>query len=182
MNQGSWLGPSSPANWPGMTRPVLWISRLGQDHRRRQVVARGGQGTGDRGHRRPVARPRSIRVEARRQIRPARQHDVMAGRVVVRAVRQRTHQRPEVAPLGQARQMLADIDSGRPRGDRPELAADALRRIRLEVEALQLRQSTGEENIDDRPGLRRARRDESGRRRRRGIGVLRRHRAQRACT
>ena len=84
MNQGSRRGPIRPANWPGMTRPVLWTSRSGRTSGRRQVVPRRGHRAGDRGDRRPVAGLRAVGVEAGRQLRPPREHDHVAGRVVVR--------------------------------------------------------------------------------------------------
>ena len=42
------------------------------------------------------------------------------------------------------------------RGDRAELAADAVGRIGLEVEAVVLRQAAGQEDVDHRPGPRAA--------------------------
>src|SRR5207248_1453994 len=61
---------------------------LGQHDRRRQVVPRGGHGAGDRGDARVVSRLRGAGVEPGRQVAAAGQHDVVAGRVVVRAVRE----------------------------------------------------------------------------------------------
>ena len=46
------------------------------------------------------------------------------------------------------RQMLADLDAGRARGDRLELAADPVRGVGLQVEAVVLRQPAGEEDVD----------------------------------
>jgi hypothetical protein len=56
-----------------------------------------------------------------------------------------------MAPPRQQRQVLANADARRVRLDRPELAAHVLRRLRLQIEALVLRQPAGEEDVDDRP-------------------------------
>ena len=61
------------------------------------------------------------------------------------------------------RQVLADRHPRRARGDRPELAADVGRRFGLEVEALVLRQSPREEDVDDRPSARASGRRRAGR-------------------
>ena len=46
--------------------------------------------------------------------------------------------------------MLGDADTGDPRWDGAEIAADGVRRIRLRVEALVLGEAAREENVDDR--------------------------------
>ena len=118
MNQGSRRGPIVPANWPGMTRPVLWTSRSGRTTAGGRLFLGAAVGPGDGGDRGPVGRLRPVGVEAGRQVRPPGEHDVVAGRVVVRGVRQRADHRPEVAALGQQRQVLADVDARRAGGDR----------------------------------------------------------------
>src|SRR5262249_20707092 len=65
---------------------------------------------------------------------------------------QRAHQRPQVAPRRQPRQVLADLNARRARGDGPELAADVVGGVGLEVEAVLLGQAAGEEDVDDRAG------------------------------
>jgi hypothetical protein len=49
--------------------------------------------------------------------------------------------------------VLADADAGRARGDGAELAADFGGRVGLEVEAVQLRETAGEEDVDHRAGV-----------------------------
>ena len=65
MNQGSRRGPQLAGELAGDDPTRVVDQPLGQDDRRRQVVPRGGQRPRDRGDRRPVARPRPVRVEAR---------------------------------------------------------------------------------------------------------------------
>ncbi len=78
---------------------------------------------------------------------------MVAGRVVVRRVRQRADQRPVVAALRPASAGARRSHARRARGDRLELAADLVRGVGLQVEAVVLRQAAGEEDVDDRPGL-----------------------------
>ena len=68
-------------------------------------------------------------------------------------MRQRAHQSPQVAPPGQERQVLTDLDARRARGDRPELAADGLGRGGFWVEAVVLSQAAGKEDVDTRLGF-----------------------------
>lgn len=68
-------------------------------------------------------------------------------------MRQRANQRPVPAPLSQEGQVLADADARRGGVDRVELAADPFRGVGLQIEALVLRQSAGEEDKDDRAGF-----------------------------
>src|SRR5436309_3413627 len=73
--------------------------------------------------------------------------------MAIARMRQGTHQRPKGTLLGQQRQMLADLDAGSSGGDRLEFAPDRFRGLGLEIEAIQLRQASGEEDIDYRPGF-----------------------------
>src|SRR5262249_47773131 len=52
---------------------------------------------------------------------------------------------------GKHGEMLANAGSGRARGDRLELTADVRGGVRLQVEAVLLGQSAGEENVDHGP-------------------------------
>src|SRR5436190_22416890 len=70
--------------------------------------------------------------------------------MIVRRMRERANQRPQLAPLRQHRQMLANLDARRPRRDRFELAPDIVRRIRLQIEAIVLSQTARQEDIDAR--------------------------------
>ena len=152
MNHGSRWAPRSPAELAGNDPAGVVDQPFRQNDCRRQVMPRCRERAGDRCDRGPITGLRSVGVEPRRKIRPAGEHDVVAGRVVVRAVRERADQRPQVATLGQERKMFADLDSGRVRRDRAKLASNLGRRIRLQVEALELRQTTREEDVDDRAG------------------------------
>ena len=55
-----------------------------------------------------------------------------------------------VGQLGQARELLADLNAGHVGLDGPKLAADFLGRIRLEVEEIQMRRTAGQVNINHR--------------------------------
>src|SRR5437764_7606606 len=57
-----------------------------------------------------------------------------------------------MAPLGQERQMFANLNAGRPCRDRLELTTNILGRVGLHVEAVVLRQAAGEKDIDARLG------------------------------
>ena len=46
--------------------------------------------------------------------------------------------------------MLTDVRAGRARADRFELTANLHGRVRLQIEALMLRESAGEEDVDHR--------------------------------
>ena len=76
----------------------------------------------------------------------------MTDRMLVVAVRQRSHQGPAIAAGREHRQVLADVDAGRLRRDRLELAANGIGRHRLGIEAVVLGQSARQEDIDDRTG------------------------------
>src|SRR5688500_308703 len=67
---------------------------------------------------------------------------------------QRSHQRPQMAPLGQQGQVLANLNPRRFGCDRPELAANIVGCVGLEVETIKLRKTAREKNVDDRPGRR----------------------------
>ena len=91
--------PITPGELAGNHPPGVVDERLGQDDRRGQVVAGSvsAPATAAIDGQSPGCGP--VRVEPWRQIRPARQHDVVAGRMIVRAVRERPDQRPQMAPL-----------------------------------------------------------------------------------
>ena len=76
----------------------------------------------------------------------------MPQRVVIGRMRQRADDGPLLASLGQTRQMLANLNARRLGRGRIELASDIGRCIGLEVKALVLRQSAGEEDVDARLG------------------------------
>jgi hypothetical protein len=65
----------------------------------------------------------------------------MAERMVIRRMRERTDQRPQVTALRQSRQVFANVDAGRRRGDRLKLAADFRRGVGLQIKAVVLRQA-----------------------------------------
>ena len=134
----------------GATRAVHDL--LGKHDRRRQDVSPRKNGRHEGGDRRPVRGLRPARVEPRRQVGTARQHDVVAGTVLVGAVRERAAQRPALASCREHRQVLADPHSGGPCGDRREVAPDVERPIRLGVETLVLGEATREKDEDDRAG------------------------------
>jgi len=68
--------------------------------------------------------------------------------MVIRAVRQRPAQCPQMASLCQSGKMLANLNPRRVRVDRAELAADGIRRLGLHVEAVVLRQAPREKDVD----------------------------------
>ena len=70
--------------------------------------------------------------------------------MIVRRMREGADQRPQSAPLGQHRQMLANLNSWRPRRDRLELAPDLLGRIGLQVERVLMCQAARQVDHDDR--------------------------------
>ena len=57
------------------------------------------------------------------------------------------------APLGQARQVLADLNPRRARGSRIEIPPHFRRRTWLEIEALVLREAAGQKDVDAGFGL-----------------------------
>src|SRR5262249_18418290 len=153
-NHGSRCGPISPANWPGMTRPVLWTSLSGSTTAGGRLLcgrvtapataARLGQSVGGG----------LVGVKfGGAGVRPGRMvRWPPEGGVVVGRVRQRRDQRPAVAAAGELRQVLADVDAGRGGGDGLELAADVVGGVGLGVEAVVLGQAAGEEDVDDGAG------------------------------
>jgi hypothetical protein len=67
-------------------------------------------------------------------------------------MRERTHERPLFRNARQIRQMLADVQTGSACADGLEVATILHRCVRLHVEALLLRQTTAEEDVDHRFG------------------------------
>ena len=61
---------------------------------------------------------------------------------------QRADERPLVAALREHRQVLADLDAGRLRRDRMELAAYVVRRMGLQIETVLLRETARQEDIN----------------------------------
>ena len=104
-------------------------------------------------HRGPVAGPWGVRVKPRRQVRAARQHDMVTGRMIVRPVGQRPHESPEMASLRQPGEMFANLDPRRFGRDRPKFAANLGGSLGLEIEALELRQSSRKKDVNDGPGF-----------------------------
>ena len=136
-----------------MTRPVVVDEPLGQDDRRRQVVPRAAS------RRRPRRRSTASRSAsgccgskpAGRSDRPVSMI-MVAGRVVVRRVRQRADQRPRwlrLASSGRCSQIWMP-------GVRVAIGLNSPRivvgGVGLEVEAVVLRQPAGQEDVDHRLG------------------------------
>jgi hypothetical protein len=65
---------------------------------------------------------------------------------------QRSDEGEPISDAGQLRQQLTDVQTGDLRGDRPELAADLDRRVRLQVDRVHVRRPAVEVDVDDRPG------------------------------
>ena len=120
----------------------------------RQIVADLSDCPGSGRDARPVLRTRQRRIESRRQIRSARQHDMVPGRVIVGCVRQRTAEGPQVTSDSQARQMFTNLYSGSLSCDGREFAANFRRCLWLWIKAVMLRQTTGKENVDTRANWR----------------------------
>jgi hypothetical protein len=113
---------------------LLW-----QDNGRRQIVARRRAMPGNRRDRWPIRWTRAVRREPWRHRRPAGEHNMMAGRMIVRRMGERTADGPEVTPLSQHRQVFANLQAGRPSVNRFKVAANLRRRIWLHIEAVVLR-------------------------------------------
>ena len=75
---------------------------------------------------------------------------MMAGRMIVGPVGQRPTKRPQMASFRQFRQVLTNLDARGAGRYGTEFTADLERRLGLHVEALVLRQTAGEKNVDDR--------------------------------
>ena len=146
-------GPHHPRELPGDDPPRIVHQFFRQHDRRGEVVAHGSDRAGDRRQRGPVAGLRERRIETGGGHGPPRQHDVMPQRMVIRGMRERPTERPEVTPLRQQGQMLADLQ---PRGvgvDGLELAANFRRGLWLHVKAVVLPQAARQEDVDHRPGF-----------------------------
>src|SRR5262249_24695860 len=115
-----------------------------------QAVLARRQTAGDGSQRGKVRRLRKRRIETLRRHAAAGQHDVMAQRMVVAWVRQRADQRPFAASRGEPRQMLANLNARRARANRAEFAADIVGSVGLGIETVVLRETAGEEEVDDR--------------------------------
>src|SRR5262249_15114211 len=96
---------------------------------------------------------RQVGVEADRQLPSAREDHLMSLLVVVGPGRQGAAQAPVLTPLRQERQVLADNEARRVRGNRAEGTAHGVRRVRLGVEGVDVRHPAGGENKDDGPGF-----------------------------
>ncbi len=145
------MASHDPTKLPGKNPPRVMNQLFGEYCCRRQVVAR----LGDTSHHGrdcwPVLRPWDRGIEGGWSFGSPRQHDVMAERMVVRGVRERTHQRPQVTALSELRQMLANVEARRFRRDGMELTANIVGSQRLRIEAIVLRQSTREKDVNHRP-------------------------------
>jgi hypothetical protein len=122
--------------WNDATRAMNKLLR--QCDRRRQIVPRRCHSAGDRRDRWMIGRFGFGRVEPDRQIGTACEHGHVALRMLVVRMRQAADERPLVASLCQAREMLADEDSRCLGGDCVEFATDLGRRVRLGIETLVL--------------------------------------------
>ncbi len=89
-------------------------------------------------------------VEERPRLRVAGQDLVGRVEVVGIRMRQRPHDRHLVGPRGQERQVLAVPDARHRRVDRLELAADAVWRLGLHVERVEMTQAARQEDDDHR--------------------------------
>ena len=143
----------TPANWPGITRPVLWINLFRQHDGRRQIVSSLRDGACDR--RRSMAnRYPSAALGLKpggNWLRPVSMI-MVSGRMVVRWMRKRPHERPLIRSSRQLRQMFANLHARRLGRDRLELAANIFRSVRLQVKTVVLSQSAGQEDVDNRLG------------------------------
>ena len=68
--------------------------------------------------------------------------------VIVAGVRQGADQGPQMAALRQPRQMLADLNAGRPGSDRLELTPILGCRLRFQIEAVLLSKSARKKNVN----------------------------------
>jgi tetratricopeptide (TPR) repeat protein/Zn-dependent protease with chaperone function len=130
----------SPGELPGPDAADFVNAGLRQHDRRRQVVP-AARGVGHlRGDRRPfIGAGGLVDVEAGGEIEAAREQHVAGFLVAVALRADGAHQGVLSAPLGQQRQVLADLHARRARGDGPELPADGVGRVGLEVEAVLVR-------------------------------------------
>ena len=152
--------PHLPAELPGQRAAGAMHNLVRQHNRRRQIVAWFEAVIGHRRDGRPIGRLGLPAIIARRQRCAAGEHHVMPVAVLNVRMRERPAQRPFLTPLGQLRQVLANLNARRLGRNGIELATHLLRRVGLQVKTLVLRQSAREENINDilRPALPRLRR------------------------
>ena len=121
---------------------------FGQDGGRGESVAFSQHRPDQSDDARMVGRHRAIRIKATREIRSARQHDVVPGRVIVGMVTQRANETVLVGSVGQEGKMLAKYQARRSSGDRFELTPDFGRGVGLGVKAFMLREAAGEKNVN----------------------------------
>ena len=129
--------------------------RIRQRHARRQSIVPRPLIAEDRS----VAGEIATREDVVEIGRPPERHrrageDVMRRRqVIMFPVRERAHQGPAIHPLRQPRQMLARSRPARScRLDAPELAANLGGGVGLHVERIEMAESAGEQDEDDRAG------------------------------
>ena len=118
---------------------------LRQNDRGRQIAAGRNDVVRDRRDRRPVRFLRSLRIKTARHLRPAGEHDVVPLGMLVRTVSERAADRPLVAAPRQLGHVLANPKPRRARAHRLELAPNLLGRVRLHVEAVDLREAPRKE-------------------------------------
>lgn len=124
---------------------------FGEYDRRRKIVVRGRDCSGDGGDAGVVLGARCQGIEAGREFAAAGQHDVVGRGVLVGGVGEGANNGPEVAALGQQGEVFADIESRGAGGDGAEFASDIGGSEGLGIEAVVLSQPAGEEDIDDGP-------------------------------
>ena len=145
---GSCAEPRKPATWPGQLDHV--VHHVRQGHERRQAAALGELMA--------EHRPQAGRVVAvvGQELEVALRGESAAergerGRVVVRhRVVQAADDRQPVDDPRRVRQVLADLDTGHARRDRPELAADLPRGVRLHVPGVEVARAAVVEDQDAR--------------------------------
>ena len=151
MCHGSCFAPRKPACWPGQIERAFHQERRQRDAGRHAVGPRVAVI-----ERRRVARPvvaRGDLVELAAGDRRARQHVMRRQQMVVFAMGQRANEGTAMHPLGQPRQVFADLQARHRRRDRLELAANLGRRVRLHVERVVMARRPGEKDDDDRLGF-----------------------------
>ena len=121
----------------------------GQQHPRRQPVGPGPDRLECRGVAGIVV-PRGDLVEEGARLGMPGEELVRRVEVVRMPVRERPHDGQPIGARGEPRQVLAERDAGRLRGDRLELAADLGRRVGLQVERVELARPAGQEDQDHR--------------------------------
>ena len=132
----------------GIVDDAVW-----EDDGRGEAVRGRDESGGEGGDGRPVGGVGSGGVEAGGEVRPAGEHDVVSGGVVVGGVGERADEGPEVRAGGEGGEVLADVDARGAGGDGAEFAADVSRGVGFHVEGFLLGETAGEEDEDDGFGV-----------------------------